>query len=138
MTQREIASKLGKSREVVANAMRLLDLPEYIRVAVEKGEMSESHAPGFVDGCIAAGHGRVTEMREAAEGCGVARVEVGDEDFPAPYSPIRPVAGAVEREAYDGAVDTIFCHAGGDVGVVVLNGDERQFALCGKLFGPGS
>jgi ParB family transcriptional regulator, chromosome partitioning protein len=44
MTQREIAAKLGKSREVVANAMRLLDLPEYIRVAVEKGELSESHA----------------------------------------------------------------------------------------------
>lgn len=44
MTQREIAAKLGKSREVVANSMRLLDLPEYIRTAVEKGEMSESHA----------------------------------------------------------------------------------------------
>jgi ParB family chromosome partitioning protein len=44
MTQREIAAKLGKSREVVANAMRLLDLPEYIRVAVEKGELSESNA----------------------------------------------------------------------------------------------
>jgi ParB family chromosome partitioning protein len=44
MTQREIAAKLGKSREVVANAMRLLDLPEYIRVAVEKAEMSESNA----------------------------------------------------------------------------------------------
>jgi ParB family transcriptional regulator, chromosome partitioning protein len=44
MTQREIAVKLGKSREVVANTMRLLDLPEYIRVAVEKEQMSESHA----------------------------------------------------------------------------------------------
>ena len=44
MTQREIAAKLGKSREVVANTMRLLDLPEYIREAVEKGSMSESHA----------------------------------------------------------------------------------------------
>ncbi len=44
MTQREIAVKLGKSREVVANTMRLLDLPEYIRTAVEKGEISESHA----------------------------------------------------------------------------------------------
>jgi ParB family chromosome partitioning protein len=43
MTQREIASKLGKSREVVANTVRLLDLPEYIRTAVEKGELSESH-----------------------------------------------------------------------------------------------
>ena len=44
MTQREIAAKLGKSREVVANAMRLLDLPDYIREAVEKNELSESHA----------------------------------------------------------------------------------------------
>lgn len=44
MTQREIAAKLGKSREVVANAMRLLDLPDYVREAVEKGALSESHA----------------------------------------------------------------------------------------------
>lgn len=44
MTQREIAAKLGKSREVVANSVRLLDLPEYIQRAVEKGEMSESNA----------------------------------------------------------------------------------------------
>jgi len=44
MTQREIAAKLGKSREVVANTMRLLDLPEYIREKVERGELSESHA----------------------------------------------------------------------------------------------
>jgi ParB family chromosome partitioning protein len=44
MTQREIAVKLGKSREAVANAMRLLDLPEYVRLAVEKGELSESNA----------------------------------------------------------------------------------------------
>ncbi len=44
MTQREIAAKLGKSREGVANTVRLLDLPEYVQTAVEKGEISESHA----------------------------------------------------------------------------------------------
>jgi ParB family chromosome partitioning protein len=44
MTQREIAAKLGKSREVVANAVRLLDLPEYIQRAVETGDLSESNA----------------------------------------------------------------------------------------------
>jgi ParB family chromosome partitioning protein len=44
MTQREIAAKLGKSREVVANAVRLLDLPEYVQRAVENGELSESNA----------------------------------------------------------------------------------------------
>jgi ParB family chromosome partitioning protein len=44
MTQREIAAKLGKSREVVANSVRLLDLPEYIQRAVEGGQLSESNA----------------------------------------------------------------------------------------------
>lgn len=44
MTQREIAAKLGKSREVVANAVRLLDLPEDIQKAVEEGTVSESNA----------------------------------------------------------------------------------------------
>jgi ParB family chromosome partitioning protein len=44
MTQREIAAKLGKSREVVANSVRLLDLPEYVQRAVEQGELSESNA----------------------------------------------------------------------------------------------
>ncbi len=43
MTQREIAAKLGKSRETVANSVRLLDLPEYIQEALQKGEISESH-----------------------------------------------------------------------------------------------
>lgn len=43
MTQREIASKLGKSRESVANTMRLLDLPPYIQEALEKNQISESH-----------------------------------------------------------------------------------------------
>jgi ParB family chromosome partitioning protein len=44
MTQREIAAKLGKSREVVANSVRLLDLPEYVQRAVETGQISESNA----------------------------------------------------------------------------------------------
>ena len=44
MTQREIAAKLGKSREVVANTVRLLDLPEYLQLAVQEGKLSESHA----------------------------------------------------------------------------------------------
>jgi ParB family transcriptional regulator, chromosome partitioning protein len=44
MTQREIAAKLGKSRETVANTVRLLDLPEYIQDALQKGMLSESHA----------------------------------------------------------------------------------------------
>jgi ParB family chromosome partitioning protein len=43
LTQREIASRLGKSREVVANTLRLLDLPPYIQEAISAGQISESH-----------------------------------------------------------------------------------------------
>jgi ParB family chromosome partitioning protein len=44
LTQREIASRLGKSREVIANSMRLLGLPQAIQDAVAEGKLSESQA----------------------------------------------------------------------------------------------
>jgi len=43
LTQREIASRLGKSREAIANSLRLLDLPSYIQDAIAEGKISESH-----------------------------------------------------------------------------------------------
>lgn len=42
LTQREIAARLGKSREVVANTIRLLSLPSKIQEAVSKNQLSES------------------------------------------------------------------------------------------------
>lgn len=44
LTQREIASRLGKSRETVANTIRLLSLPSEIQVALEEGKINESQA----------------------------------------------------------------------------------------------
>lgn len=43
MTQREIATRLGKSRETVANTLRLLDLPFDVQEAIGIGKISESH-----------------------------------------------------------------------------------------------
>lgn len=43
LTQREIATQLGKSREVIANTLRLLDLPSHIQDAISRGDISESH-----------------------------------------------------------------------------------------------
>lgn len=43
LTQREIAVRLGKSRETIANTVRLLDLPPHIQKAIEEGRISESH-----------------------------------------------------------------------------------------------
>ena len=44
LTQREIATRIGKSRETVANTLRLLHLPSEIQQALEKGIINESHA----------------------------------------------------------------------------------------------
>jgi ParB family chromosome partitioning protein len=44
LTQREVAVKLGKSREVIANAIRLLNLPSHIQDAVARGQINESQA----------------------------------------------------------------------------------------------
>lgn len=42
LTQREIAAKLGKSREAVANGVRLLNLPTEIQDALAEGKINES------------------------------------------------------------------------------------------------
>lgn len=44
LTQREVATRLGKSREAVANTLRLLNLPTFIQDAVAKEEINESQA----------------------------------------------------------------------------------------------
>lgn len=44
LTQREVAARLGKSRESIANTMRLLSLPTYIQDAVAEGKVGESQA----------------------------------------------------------------------------------------------
>lgn len=44
LAQREIAARVGKSREVVANAVRLLSLPSQIQDALSERRVSESQA----------------------------------------------------------------------------------------------
>jgi len=44
LTQREIAVRVGKSREVVANAIRILNLPSNIQDAVSRRQINESQA----------------------------------------------------------------------------------------------
>ena len=44
LTQREIAIKVGKSRESIANTMRLLGLPAHIQEALREGKIHESQA----------------------------------------------------------------------------------------------
>jgi ParB family chromosome partitioning protein len=44
LTQEEISTKVGKSRAVVANALRLLKLPQGIQDFVRRGQLSVGHA----------------------------------------------------------------------------------------------
>lgn len=44
LTHQEIGQKVGKSREVVTNTMRLLNLPQEIQDGLSSGKISEGHA----------------------------------------------------------------------------------------------
>jgi ParB family chromosome partitioning protein len=43
LSQERIAERVGKSRSAVANTVRLLDLPQEVRKAIEDGALSEGH-----------------------------------------------------------------------------------------------
>lgn len=44
LSQQEVAGRVGKSREAVANVMRLLNLPEEIKSSLCSGKINEGHA----------------------------------------------------------------------------------------------
>ncbi len=48
LTQQQIAEKVGKSREVIANTVRLLTLPDDIKAALAAGKISRTHARGLL------------------------------------------------------------------------------------------
>lgn len=44
ITQEELSKKIGKNRSSIANTLRLLNLPEYVRKKIITGELTEGHA----------------------------------------------------------------------------------------------
>ncbi len=61
LTQDQVAKRMGKSRPVIANALRILNLPEKALARLEKGELTPGHAR------VLAGLGSPEEMEELAE-----------------------------------------------------------------------
>lgn len=47
-TQEEISTKIGKNRSTVANALRLLRLPEKLQALVQEGRLSTGHAKAIL------------------------------------------------------------------------------------------
>ncbi|MEM7044034.1 MAG: ParB/RepB/Spo0J family partition protein [Pseudomonadota bacterium] len=48
-TQQMLADSLGKSRSHIANLLRLLTLPDEVRIMVEKGELTAGHARALLN-----------------------------------------------------------------------------------------
>lgn len=61
LTQEEISRRIGKSRSAIANALRLLDLPDPVRARVISGELSAGHARALL------GLHTLEDMRELAD-----------------------------------------------------------------------
>jgi ParB family chromosome partitioning protein len=48
LTQEEVAKKVGKERPTITNTLRLLKLPDFIKEALRKNEISAGHAKALV------------------------------------------------------------------------------------------
>jgi ParB family chromosome partitioning protein len=66
LSQDSVAAKVGKNRSTVANAMRLLRLPENMQGALIRGEISSGHARAILQ--AARDEDRETLFREIREG----------------------------------------------------------------------
>jgi ParB family chromosome partitioning protein len=64
LTQEEVARKVGKARSTVANALRLLQLPEEVLAALDEGRISAGHARALL---MLAPEDRLWGLREILE-----------------------------------------------------------------------
>ncbi|HEX4342284.1 MAG TPA: ParB/RepB/Spo0J family partition protein [Verrucomicrobiae bacterium] len=74
LTQEDVAAKVGKSRAVVANALRLLKLPVQIQSYVREGRLSVGHAKVIL-GVIGDKEQKTTAERVIKEGLNVRQTE---------------------------------------------------------------
>ena len=74
LKQEEVAAKVGKSRAVVANALRLLKLPPSIQANVREGRLSVGHAKVIL-GLASEKHQKLAAERILKEGLNVRQTE---------------------------------------------------------------
>lgn len=74
MTQEEVSQRVGKSRSSVANATRLLDLPDAVCQLLEEGKLSSGHARALLSAPSSAQQ-RNLALRIIEEGLSVRQTE---------------------------------------------------------------
>ena len=88
LTQEECAERVGKSRSAVANALRLLNLPEPIQAMVEDGRLSAGHARCLVSIADPALQQSIAE-KVAGEELSVRQTEALVKKLTAPEKPVK-------------------------------------------------
>ena len=74
LTQEEAARRVGKSRPAVANALRLMALPDAIRALVEEGKLSAGHARALLSVPASTSQKKLAQ-KVVAEGLSVRQTE---------------------------------------------------------------
>lgn len=109
LTQDEVAKQVGKSRPAVANALRLIGLPDAVRQLVEEGSLSAGHARAVLTLSSPSLQKKLAK-KVVAEGLSVRQTEAlakrlardGDspekESAPKPTDPMRMYRDAAARE----------------------------------------
>ena len=87
-------------------------------------EITDRHAPGFVNGRRPSGYRDVLKMSNALKA-----FIASHEHLSAPDLAVSAVTRSVQGKADNSSFEVVFCHAAGDVGVMVLHSNQRQVSL---------
>lgn len=99
LTQEEVAQRMGKSRPAVANALRLLNLPDAVRFLLEEGQLSAGHAKAI----LAAPAGETQKklaQKVVAEGLSVRETEALAKRMAKPTKEEKPAEAAEGKEDF--------------------------------------
>lgn len=96
LTQAEVSKSVGKSRPYITNVLRLLKLPEEVRVMVSNGELSSGHARAIVGVSSKAAQIKIAE-KIVKEGLSVRETEKLIKEADAPAK--RPAKRKAEKNA---------------------------------------
>ena len=106
LKQEEVAGKVGKSRAVVANALRLLKLPTAIQTSIREGRLSVGHAKVIL-GLANETNQRVAAERILKEGLNVRQTEALVARLQAREAGTRPGPGPITPQNRDAHVASL-------------------------------
>lgn len=99
LTQEEVAQRMGKSRPAVANALRLLNLPDAVRFLLEEGQLSAGHAKAILTAPAGEAQKKLAQ-KVVAEGLSVRETEALAKRLSKPAKEEKAAEAAEEKEDF--------------------------------------